>query len=161
MTFHSHRIFRHLTRLQHASGENMLAKRTFKLYVQLLTKSRQASMGETESTMRLRGTFENLDNDPPVMGDVTEGETVSVADNDSQFIGGLIFGARMFCRLPGDVDDVKWAKECLDIAKGVVANNGRLGRDMTLKARLSCADGIADLTLAYRGTTSHLVLFKC
>jgi hypothetical protein len=139
----------------------MLAKRTFKLYVQLVTKSRQASMSEIESTMRRRRTIDSLDNDPPVMGDVTEDETVSGADSDRQFIGGLIFGARMFCRLPGDVEDVKWAKECLDTAKGIVANSGGLGGDMVLKARLSCADGIADLTLAYRGTASPLVLFIC
>jgi len=139
----------------------MLAKRTFKLYVRLVTKSRQASMSDIESTMRRRRTTDSLDNDPPVMGDVMEEETMSGADSDRQFIGCLIFGARMFCRLPGDVDDVKWAKECLDIAKGIVASNGQLGGDMTLKARLSCADGIADLTLAYRGTASRLVLFKC
>jgi hypothetical protein len=152
MTFHSHRIFRHLTRLLHASGENMLAKRTFKLYVQLVTKSRQASMSEIESTMRRRRTLDSLDNDPAVMGDVADEETVSGADNDRQFVGGLIFGARMLCRLPGDVEDIKRAKECLNIAKGVFENNGRLGRDRVLKSRLSCADGIIKSTLAYRGT---------
>jgi len=151
MTFHSHRIFRHLVRLLHVSGENILAKRTLKLYVQLVTKSRQASLSEVQSTVRRRRTLDSLDNDPAVMGDITE-EDASGADNDRQFVGGLIFGARMLCRLPGDVEDAKWARECLETAKKVIADNGSLGQDTALKARLSCADGIVDLTTAYRGT---------
>lgn len=150
MTFHSHRIFRHLFRLLHASGEHMLAKRTLKLYVQLVTKARQASMSEIETTIRRRRTLDSLDNDPAVMGEGEPVEEPSGSDNDRQFVGGLIFGARMLCRLPGDVEDIKWAKECLDIAKGVLAGNARLARDLTLKARLSCADGIVESTLAYR-----------
>lgn len=129
----------------------MLAKRTMKLYVQLVTKSRQASMSEIESTIRRRRTLDSLDNDPAVMGEGEPVEELSGADNDRQFVGGLIFGARMLCRLPGDADDIKWAKECLDIAKDTMANNGRLARDLSLKARLSCADGIVESTLAYRG----------
>lgn len=160
MTFHSHRIFRHLFRLLHASGENMLAKRTLKLYVQLVTKSRQASMSEIESTIRRRRTLDELDNDPAVMGEGEPVEEISGADHDRQFVGGLIFGARMLCRLPGDVDDIKWAKECLDIAKSTVASNTRLGRDLALKARLSCADGIVESTLAYRGNVISLSFLR-
>lgn len=151
MTFHSHRIFRHLIRLLHANGDNELAKRTFKLYVQLVTKSRQASLGEVKSTIRRRRTLDSLDNDPAVMGDVEPvAESIS-ADSDRQFVECLIFGARMLCRLPGDVGDAKWVRECVNNAKNIMAQNPYLERDKLLKARLCVADGIADSILAQRG----------
>jgi hypothetical protein len=155
MTFHSHRIFRHLIRLLHASGENELAKRTFKLYVQLVTKSRQASMGEVESTIRRRRTLDQMDrlvdDDPPIMGDIEPASESESADNDRQFVECLIFGARMLCRLPGDVEDVKWAADCIMNAKNVMVQTSYLERDNTLKARLCVADGVVDSILAQRG----------
>ena len=156
MTFHSHRIFRHLIRLLHASGENELAKRTFKLYVQLVTKSRQASMGEVESTVRRRRrtidqTDSLLDNDLPVMGDIEPASESESADTDRQFVECLILGARMLCRLPGDVEDAKWAADCILNAKSVMAQTSYLERDKTLKACLCVADGVVDSILAQRG----------
>jgi hypothetical protein len=42
MTFNSFRIMRHLMRLLHVSGDTPLAKRTLKLYVQIVSKAWQA-----------------------------------------------------------------------------------------------------------------------
>jgi hypothetical protein len=155
MTFHSHRIFRHQIRLLHASGQNDLAKRTLKLYIQLVTTSRQASMGEVESTIRRRRTLDGLDNDPATMDDIELEPEHGSADSDRQFVDCLIFGARMLCRLPGDVEDAHWAEGCLKIATEYVSKNHRLAADHNLKARVSCADGIAQSTIAHRG--SYLV----
>lgn len=152
MTFHSHRIFRHQIRLLHASGENDLAKRTLKVYAQLVTKSRQASMGEVESTIRRRRTLDGLDNDPAVMDDVEPEAEHGSADSDRQFVDCLIFGARMLCRLPGDVEDAHWAEECLKTATDYVSKNYRLNADHVLKARVSCADGIVQSIIALRGS---------
>ncbi|CCA68642.1 hypothetical protein PIIN_02507 [Serendipita indica DSM 11827] len=150
MTFHSHRIFRHLVRLIHANGDNELAKRTMALYAQLVTKSRQASMGEVESTIRRRRTLDNLDNDTVVMGDVETIEDSIGSDSDRQFVECLIFGARMLCRLPGDVEDIKTASNYLASARDIVSQSTSLGTDNVLRARLSCAEGVAELTLAHR-----------
>ncbi|KAG8760065.1 hypothetical protein FRC14_004164 [Serendipita sp. 396] len=142
MTFHSHRIFRHLTRLLHAAEQNELAKRCFKLYVQLVTKLRQASLGEVEAAIK--------NSDPA--GEVKTDQNSTGADDDRQFADCLIFGARMLCRLKGDVDDAKYALYCLEIAKDVLSQNSKLGSDLLFKAKLSCANGIVDSTLAYRET---------
>jgi hypothetical protein len=63
MTFHSHRIFRHLTRVLHAAGENDLALRCFRLYIQLVMKTRQTHLEEIEATVRKRRTLDLEDTD--------------------------------------------------------------------------------------------------
>ncbi|GJJ14235.1 hypothetical protein Clacol_008498 [Clathrus columnatus] len=45
-TFNSHRIFRHLTRTLYASGDPELARRTLKLYVQIINKERETKAGD-------------------------------------------------------------------------------------------------------------------
>jgi hypothetical protein len=152
MTFHSHRVFRHLVRLIHASGDNEMAKRTFKLYTQLVTKARQASITEIDSALHHNKALDEQENDEAVAGSAEKEETASIVDSDRNFVGCLIFGARMLCRLRGDVEDARWAIECLEIAKDVVTRNSSLGKDKLLRARLSCAHGIAESTLAFRGS---------
>ncbi|PVF93840.1 hypothetical protein CPB86DRAFT_835149 [Serendipita vermifera] len=149
MTFHSHRVFRHLVRLIHASGDNELAKRTFKLYIQLVSKARQASLGDIESTLH-RKSLDEHENDEAATNGADKGETTSIIDTDRNFVDCLIFGARMLCRLRGDVEDARWAIECLETAKDAVSRNSSLEKDTLLRARLSCAQGIAESTLAFR-----------
>lgn len=158
MTFHSHRIFRHLFRLLHASGDHELAKRTFKLYVQLVTKSRQASLSEVESTIRRRRTFDHLDDDLDPVGDTAmadiEPPDESSADSDRRFVEALVSGARMLARLDGEVDDAKWAREVLDTARGIVGGNKWLGGDRAVKAKLCVAEGVVDSVIAVRGEST-------
>ncbi|EGO23192.1 hypothetical protein SERLADRAFT_439938 [Serpula lacrymans var. lacrymans S7.9] len=52
LTFNSYRIFRHMTRLLYVSGDSELAKRTLRLYVQVVGKSREAGFDEDADTDR-------------------------------------------------------------------------------------------------------------
>lgn len=74
----------------HASGDNKLAERTLTLYVQIVTKAREAAAG---------GVIDDL------------------ADSDRQFIQTLIQGARMLCRLPGGVDEAREAGKLIERAR--------------------------------------------
>jgi hypothetical protein len=156
MTFHSHRIFRHLTRLLHAAGENDLALRCFRLYIQLVTKTRQTHLEEVEATVRKRRT---LDLEPDIEGinfteetpNPTEEAASQGGDSDRQFVEFLVFGCRMVCRLPGTPEDAKWVVEHLEMAESITLRNAIMSRDKQLRARLACAAGVADTILAHRG----------
>lgn len=155
MTFHSHRIFRHLTRVLHAAGENDLALRCFRLYIQLVTKTRQTHLEEIEATVRRRRTLlEDTDVDgtnfTEERPDPIE-ETSQGSDHDGHFVDFLVFGCRLVCRLPGTPEDAKWAVEQLVMANDITLKNAKLSRDKRLRARLSCAAGVADTILAHRG----------
>ena len=156
MTFHSHRIFRHLTRVLHAAGENDLALRCFRLYIQLVTKTRQTHLEEIEATVRRGRTLHLEDTDvdgtnfteerPDPTREISQG-----SDNDRDFVEFLVFGCRMVCRLPGTPEEAKWAVEQLEMANNITLKNARLSSDRRLKARLACAAGVADAILAHRG----------
>jgi hypothetical protein len=157
MTFHSNRIFRHLTRVLHAAGENDLALRCFRLYIQLVTKTRQTHLDEIEATVRKRRTMylEDVEVDgtnltEEILGPA-EDATSQGSDSDGQFVEFLVFGCRMVCRLPGTPEDAKWAVEQLEMAKDITLKNAKLSRDKRLRARLACAAGVADAILAHRG----------
>ncbi|KIJ67164.1 hypothetical protein HYDPIDRAFT_25637 [Hydnomerulius pinastri MD-312] len=52
LTFNSYRIFRHMTRLLYISGDNELAKRTLRLYVQVVSKACEAGVDDDYDTDR-------------------------------------------------------------------------------------------------------------
>lgn len=135
LTFHSQRILRHLTRLLLANGEYTEAKRTFFLYVQLLTKGRQTSAGDVSLQLKRRPTSLPAEH-PEVIAaqDAAEEENTPVAfaediervrgvgedgDDDGTFLSMLLLGVRMLCRY-GDEEDVIEAKRMLAIARDVV-----------------------------------------
>lgn len=157
MTFHSHRIFRHLTRVLHAAGENDLAFRCFRLYIQLVMKTRQTHLEEVEATVRKRRTLDPEDTDVDGSNftaeapDPIEGEASQGSDSDRRFVEFLVFGCRIVCRLPGTPEDAKWAVGQLEMAKDITLKNARLSGDKRLRARLACAAGVADTILAHRG----------
>ncbi|CCM03055.1 uncharacterized protein FIBRA_05174 [Fibroporia radiculosa] len=78
LTFNSHKIFRHMTRLLYVSGDPELAKRTLRLYVQIVSKARETKMAEVHT------------------GNIQEDEDI---DTDRNWVHTLIQGARMLCRL--------------------------------------------------------------
>ena len=117
LTFHSHRILRHLTRLLLANGEYADAKRTFLLYVQLVTKGRQTSAGDVSLQLKKRPTSLPAKH-PDDIADDAEIERED-ADDDKIFLSMLLFGVRMFCRY-GDEDDIAEAKRVIEIAQDVV-----------------------------------------
>jgi len=157
MTFHSHRIFRHLTRVLHAAGENDLALRCFRLYIQLVTNTRQTHLEEIEATVRKRRTLAPEDTELDGINfaeetpNSTKEETGQGSDSDRQFVEFLVFGCRMVCRLPGTPEDAKWAVEQLEMAKDITLKNAKLSGDKRLRARLACAAGVTDAILALRG----------
>ncbi|KAG6330168.1 hypothetical protein ID866_8922, partial [Astraeus odoratus] len=53
LTFNSYRIFRHMSRLAYLAGDSGLAKRTLRLYVQVVSKSREAGIdGDYDTDQR-------------------------------------------------------------------------------------------------------------
>ncbi|KAG2136578.1 uncharacterized protein EDB93DRAFT_1168404 [Suillus bovinus] len=52
LTFNSYRIYRHMTRLLFISGDSELAKRTLRLYVQVVSKAREAGVDNDFDTDR-------------------------------------------------------------------------------------------------------------
>ncbi|KAH7922423.1 hypothetical protein BV22DRAFT_1197440 [Leucogyrophana mollusca] len=52
LTFNSYRIFRHMSRLLYLSGDRELAKRTLRLYVQVVSKAKEAGMDDDVDTDR-------------------------------------------------------------------------------------------------------------
>jgi hypothetical protein len=126
LTFNSSRIFRHMTRLFYISGDVELARRTLRLYVQVVSKA-----------------FE------------TGGVGVDRVDQetDKEWVETLVQGARMLCRLasaPGrgldGISEAKDAGELLQKAKT------RLDmRDVALSASVDLAEGIWQSVMALKG----------
>ncbi|KAJ3862457.1 hypothetical protein EV359DRAFT_45138 [Lentinula novae-zelandiae] len=77
LTFNSYTIQRHLTRLLYVSGDIPLARRTLRLYVQIVSKAHQASTASG------------------ITGEELEHE----ADTDQSWVQTCVFGARMLCRI--------------------------------------------------------------
>ena len=114
-----------MTRLLHVSGDNDLAKRVLRLYVQVVKKARETG------TMNEDGEDTH---DPDVI------------ESDLLWVQTLIQGARMLCRIPGGVEDAKEAIVLVDLARERVVSLGD-----EVNANLDLADGICKSTLANRG----------
>lgn len=131
MTFNSPRVFRHMVRLLYVSGDNDLAKRVLRLYVQVVRKARETG------TMNEEG---------------EDTHDSSVIESDFLWIQALVQGARMLCRLPGGIEEAKEAISLIESAQERMAN---LGDEVI--ASVDLAGGICKLVLASRGRTSHSI----
>ncbi|GBE85832.1 predicted protein [Sparassis crispa] len=130
LTFNSYRVFRHMSRLLYVSGDSELAKRTLRLYVQVVSKAREAGLGESEH-----------------YDTVTLGGDV---DTDQNWVQALIHGARMLCRLGlAEEDGSKAVEEAKEAAVMIEKAKTRLdSRDKQLVASLQLAEGIWNTTMA-------------
>ena len=117
-----------MTRLLHVSGDDDLAKRTLKLYVQIVSKARETANG---------------DKDRPSIA-----EPVSL-DSDEKWVETLVHGARMLCRIPGGVTEAREAAALVEQARQRV---GGLGEEY--EAKVDLADGVCKSVLAMRGLCS-------
>ncbi|KAF9530120.1 hypothetical protein CPB83DRAFT_201136 [Crepidotus variabilis] len=124
LTFNSSRVLRHMTRLLYLAGDTNLAKRTLKLYIQVVGKAHEASK-------------EGVGEDK---------------DTDDHWVDTLVFGARMLLKTaaaqPGleGIDDVKEAGKVLLQART------RLSVDKSeLSAKVLLAEGIHWSMLAIKG----------
>jgi hypothetical protein len=151
LTFHSQRILRHLTRLLLASDNYVEAKKTFCLYVQLVSKSRQTQAGDTtlqpaesDAIIDRRETAEIGETKNKKLSNGNENVEMpqaheSESDEDETFLAMLVFGIRMLCRW-GNEDDVTEAKRLVAIARNIVGAGGV--SNQTARANLLTARGI-------------------
>lgn len=143
LTFNSHRIFRHMSRLFYVSGDSNLAMRTLRLYVQVVGKAWEtAGAGVTQkrgdkSTSRV--------------------ENLCGADTDRNWVQTLVQGARMLCRVAclksgtalgttgNGLDEAKEAGVLIEKAKTRLDQN-----DPELVASVYLAEGIWDSVMAHK-----------
>ncbi|THU77610.1 hypothetical protein K435DRAFT_973888 [Dendrothele bispora CBS 962.96] len=85
LTFNSSRVLRHMTRLLYVSGDTGLAKRTLRLYVQIVSKAFQTKEAATANGIGTGG---------------ASNESVDAEPEDKQkWMETLVFGVRMLCRI--------------------------------------------------------------
>ncbi|KAF9467554.1 hypothetical protein BDZ94DRAFT_1155674 [Collybia nuda] len=128
LTFNSYRILRHMTRLLYASGDTPLAKRTLRLYIQVVGKAWQAS-GET-------------------LTDDTD-------ENDS-WVETLISGSRMLCKSASVTPGLEGIKDAREAGVCIEKARTRLDKNNThLVARVNLAEGIWHSAMALAEQDPH------
>ncbi|KAH7886691.1 hypothetical protein F5I97DRAFT_2017699 [Phlebopus sp. FC_14] len=120
-TFNSYRIFRHMARLLYVSGDHELAKRFLRLYVEIVSKSREA------------GVDVDFDTDRHWVETLVEG---------SRMLCRLALSKAGF----DGVEEVKEAGELLEKAKTRLEAN-----DKELVARVALAEGVWNTVTAFTG----------
>uniref|UniRef100_D8Q7D9 Uncharacterized protein n=1 Tax=Schizophyllum commune (strain H4-8 / FGSC 9210) TaxID=578458 RepID=D8Q7D9_SCHCM len=124
LTFNSYRIYRHMTRLFYVSGDPQLAKRTLRLYVQVVSKAHLAS-------------------DAGVGAD---------ADTDQHWVDTLASGARMLCNLASSLPGIDGIEMVREAGTYVEQAKTRLpAEDVELAAKVALAEGIYHQVLALKG----------
>ncbi|KAF9444615.1 TPR-like protein [Macrolepiota fuliginosa MF-IS2] len=127
-TFNSPRVYRHMTRLFHLTGDTPLAIRTLKLYVQIVGKACQASE---------KGVHEDV-------------------DSDDLWVETLVFGIRMMCRYaavsddPEIIDDVRYAGTLVEKARSRLNKEKKL-----LVACVFLAEGVWNSIMAFKEEDSY------
>ncbi|EPQ53258.1 hypothetical protein GLOTRDRAFT_140119 [Gloeophyllum trabeum ATCC 11539] len=134
LTFNSYRIFRHMSRLLYVSGDPELAKRSLRLYVQVVGKARETAEADARA---------GNENSASVLGAALD------ADTDRHWVETLVQGARMLCRLAG----AKPGGEGIEEAKeaGVMVEKARTrldAEDKELAASVDLAEGIWSMMMA-------------
>lgn len=151
---------RHLSHLLVFQGEITTAKRTLKLYVQLVSKARQTNAGDVSLQLKRRPT-----DDPPappsdISAGVAEAENVPNkadlrgpgldADSDETFVLALVWGVAVLARHAKGFEDAKEIEEMATLAR-TVASEAALRDNKTLAALAIRAQGIASMSLALHG----------
>lgn len=144
LTFNSHRIFRHMSRLFYVSGDLNLAMRTLRLYVQVVGKAWETANAETTQKQEDKST--------------SSLENVHGADTDRNWVQTLVQGARMLCRVAclksgtalgttgNGLDEAKEAGVLIEKAKTRLDQN-----DTELVASVYLAEGIWHSVMAHKG----------
>ncbi|EKM51123.1 uncharacterized protein PHACADRAFT_263113 [Phanerochaete carnosa HHB-10118-sp] len=131
LTFNSYRIYRHMSRLLAVSGDPELAKRTLRLYIQVVSKAREAGSSQGGATLEAEGTMD--------------------WDTDHQWVQTLVQGAKMFCRLAILETDhgkaVELAKEAGTMIQKARTRLDEDDKEMVASAQL--AEGIWYSVMAY------------
>ncbi|CAL1702635.1 unnamed protein product [Somion occarium] len=137
LTFNSHRVFRHMARLLYVAGDPELSKRILRLYIQVVSKAREAGLAEPE--------------------DVRENDYFGIGadiDSDRNWVFTLIHGARMLCRLALQESDYGKA---LDEAKeaGVMIEKAKTRLDTEDKGLVAIVDLTEGVWSSVMAQTEH------
>lgn len=116
-----------MTRLLHVSGDNQLATRVLKLYVQVVRKARETGSLNAQ-------------------GEDTSHGAVDV-ETDIVWVEALVQGARMLCRISGGVEEARDAETLIKLARVCSGDN----LPVKLAASVDIADGVCKTILANRG----------
>lgn len=142
LTFNSHRIFRHMSRLFYVSGDLNLAIRTLRLYVQVAGKAWETANAEASQKRESTSSVESAQG----------------ADTDKNWVQTLVQGARMLCRVAcsksgtalgttgNGLDEAKEAGVLIKKAKTRLDKN-----DAELTANVYLAEGIWHSVMAHKG----------
>ncbi|TFK94482.1 hypothetical protein K466DRAFT_476349 [Polyporus arcularius HHB13444] len=136
LTFNSFRIFRHMSRLFYVAGDPELAKRTLRLYVQIVSKAREATLAEsktaTEDSAGLFGAGKDI-------------------DTDQNWVQTLVQGSRMLSRLAlAETDAGKAGDQAKEAGEMVEKAKTRLNQDdKALLAGVQLAEAIWHIATAY------------
>ncbi|KAI0643275.1 hypothetical protein C8Q79DRAFT_1094856 [Trametes meyenii] len=136
LTFNSFTVFRHMSRLFYVMGDPELAKRILRLYIQIVSKAREASMAEAESaTAETSGAY-------------GAGKDI---DTDDNWVQTLVQGSRMLSRqalvesdLGKGIEEAKEAGEVLEKAKTRLSS-----KNEALVASVQLAEAIWNVVMAY------------
>ncbi|KAG8896450.1 hypothetical protein FRB99_008885 [Tulasnella sp. 403] len=159
LTFHSHRIMRHLSTLFLTQDNISTAKETFRLYVRLVQKARQTAGGDVSLQLKRRPTDDPPAHPSEISADVADEEGVAEenlrgtgvdADSDKTFVVHLAWGVAMLARAAKTYEDAKEADEMATLAEKICQTNS-LSRNDALVARAVRAKGIASSLLALKG----------
>ncbi|KAG5637480.1 hypothetical protein H0H81_004451, partial [Sphagnurus paluster] len=148
LTFNSHRVLRHMTRLLHASGDTPLARRTLMLYVQVVGKAYEASRADAQSSNSGR-----LD----LSGEEDVEDEDSDWDSDRSWVQTLVIGARMLCRFAASQSGLEGLKEAKEAGTCIEKARTRLhAKDgILLSASLDLAEGVWNVVMALKEQDPH------
>ncbi|KAF9059567.1 hypothetical protein BDP27DRAFT_1341214 [Rhodocollybia butyracea] len=164
LTFNSYNIQKHLTRLLYVSGDTHLARRTLRLYIQIVSKAYQTWYSSSSTSEGSISEPEGFEISGVEARDGREKERE--ADTDKSWVQTCVFGARMICKIvssgssssgsrpssypPSSVkeimDDLKEAGDLIEKAKT------RLNREAEkeLAASVDVAEGIWLTVVAFK-----------
>ncbi|KAH9944625.1 hypothetical protein B0H21DRAFT_746395 [Amylocystis lapponica] len=133
LTFNSYRVFRHMSRMFYVGGDPELAKRTLRLYVQVVSKAREAGLDDVDGSR---------EDELPIGGDT---------DTDHNWVQTLVFGARMLCRLAlVEEDGNKALEDAKEAGTMIEKAKTRLdASDKELVATVKLAEGIWNSVMAH------------
>ncbi|KAG9033151.1 hypothetical protein FRB95_000493 [Tulasnella sp. JGI-2019a] len=156
LTFHSQRIMRYLSELLVMQGDIVTAKRTFKLYIQLVSEARQTNAGDVSLQLKRRPTEDPAAPPSEISADVADEEDIDEdqlrgagvdADSDRTFISALEWGVTVLARSAKGYTDAKGIEEVATLVQTIAAEPA-LHRNRVLQGNALRAQGIASMTLA-------------
>ncbi|KAG6819512.1 hypothetical protein H0H93_011170 [Arthromyces matolae] len=143
LTFNSHKVLRHMTRILHVSGDTKLARRTLLLYSQVVGKAYEAGQAPSSNT--------------PDLDDVQDPEGAAAdsdSDSDEQWVETLVYGARMLCRWAVAQPGIEGLKEAREAGVYIKKARARLRADgpdgIRLAARVDLAEGVWNFVMTLK-----------